>query len=49
MGQTRERALEGQRIVIHAGSRPIKPAEVLDILARIKDGSSAMVTSPALR
>jgi hypothetical protein len=31
----REPALEGQRIVIHAGTRPVKPREVDELLARL--------------
>jgi hypothetical protein len=34
--------LEGQRIVIHAGSRPVRLDEVRDILARIDAGYSAL-------
>ena len=33
--QQRERGLVGQRIVIHAGARPVKPAEVIDLLKRL--------------
>lgn len=32
---SRERGLVGQRIVIHAATRPIKPAEIDDLLARL--------------
>jgi hypothetical protein len=39
--RTRERALEGQRIVIHASARPMKPAEVLDIKQRLDDGGDS--------
>jgi hypothetical protein len=38
----RERALEGQRIVIHAGARPIRPAEVADIIERMQDRISSL-------
>lgn len=38
----RQPSLEGQRIVIHAGSRPIKPAEVDDIIARMGDRISSL-------
>lgn len=40
----RERApsLEGQRIVIHAGARPVKAAEVEDIIARMADRLSSL-------
>jgi hypothetical protein len=45
--RTRERSLAGQRIVIHAGARPIKPAEVLDIQHRLRDGDSSLVPAIA--
>lgn len=38
----RERALEGQRIVIHAGARPVRCAEVDDIIARMQDRISSL-------
>lgn len=40
----RERAadLEGQRIVIHAGARPVHPNEVHDIIARMEDRISSL-------
>jgi hypothetical protein len=50
--RTRERALEGRRIVIHAGSRPIKPLEVEDILDRVEDHISSLraeIAIPLLR
>jgi len=34
--------LEGQRIVIHASARPIKPAEIEDIIARMRDRISSL-------
>ncbi|PZA12485.1 hypothetical protein DNX69_10960 [Rhodopseudomonas palustris] len=34
--------LIGQRIVVHAGARPARPAELLDILERIDQGESAL-------
>jgi hypothetical protein len=40
--RTRERGLEGQRIVIHASARPIRLAEIEDITARLNDGISAL-------
>lgn len=40
--RARERALEGRRIVIHAGSRPVKLAEVEDIIARMADRLSSL-------
>lgn len=40
--RTRQRDLAGQRIVIHAGARPIKPAEIEDIFERIADNESAL-------
>jgi hypothetical protein len=33
----RQRGLEGQRIVIHASARPVRPAEVEDIIGRVED------------
>lgn len=35
--------LVGQRIVIHAGARPIKAAELLDIRGRLNEGNSSLV------
>lgn len=37
------RALVGRRIVIHAGARAPRPAEILDILDLIEDGDSSLV------
>ena len=34
--------LQGQRIVIHAGARAIRPAEVEDIVARMQDRISSL-------
>ncbi|WP_245290593.1 hypothetical protein [Rhodopseudomonas sp. AAP120] len=34
--------LIGQRIVIHGGARPVRPAELTDILDRIEEGESAL-------
>lgn len=34
--------LVGQRIVIHASARPVRPAEVLDVLKRLEDGSTGL-------
>lgn len=45
----RERALEGQRIVIHAGARPVKLAEVEDILEDRLGGVLTECAEPALR
>lgn len=45
--RTRERGLEGQRIVIHAGSRPIKPQEVLDIRERLASGDTSLIADKA--
>lgn len=44
----RERALEGQRIVIHAGARPIRLNEVDDIIARMEDRLSSLRSELAL-
>jgi hypothetical protein len=38
----RDRSLMGQRIVIHAGARPVKPNEVDDIFARLADKISSL-------
>jgi hypothetical protein len=38
----RDRGLEGQRIVIHAGARPIRPAEVEDIVERMTNRISSL-------
>ena len=46
--RTREKALEGQRIVIHAGSRPIRPIEVEDIIRRMSDRISSLRASIAM-
>lgn len=45
--RARSAALEGQRIVIHAGSRPIKPQEVEDILGRLRDRYSSLIPDVA--
>lgn len=39
--------LIGQRVVIHAGARPIKAGELEDILDRIEEGESALVSQIA--
>ena len=39
--------LAGTRIVIHAGARPIKRAEVVDILQRMDAGESALIEAIA--
>jgi len=36
----RERSLVGRRIVIHAGARPVKPAEIMDLIDRCKAGAA---------
>lgn len=38
----------GQRIVIHAGARPIKQSEVMEMVARIKFGESALIEEIAM-
>lgn len=45
----REPALEGQRIVIHAGVRPMKLDEVLDVIERQIGGVLADIALPVLR
>jgi hypothetical protein len=44
----RARYLEGQRIVIHAGARPVKLTEVEDIIARMMDRLSSLRAELAL-
>jgi hypothetical protein len=46
--RTRERALEGQRIVIHASARPIKPAEIADLINRCKANDTSLIADKAL-
>jgi hypothetical protein len=46
--RTRAPALERQRIVIHAGARPVRPAEVEDILARVNDRVSSLIPEKAI-
>src|ERR1700694_4135749 len=46
--RTRERALEGQRIVIHASARPIRLVEIEDIIARMEDRISSLHASIAM-
>lgn len=46
--RTRQRGLEGQRIVVHAGSRPVKPVEVEDIIARVNDRISSLIPEKAM-
>lgn len=46
--RARERALEDERVVIHAGARPIKVNEIDDILDRIAEGNSALKPEIAL-
>jgi len=38
----REAALEGQRIVIHAGTRPMKREEIEDMLAQVRSGETSL-------
>jgi hypothetical protein len=38
----------GERIVIHAGARPVKPAEVEDLLKRLDDADKSTGLDPAL-
>jgi hypothetical protein len=45
--RTRLCALEGQRIVIHAGARPVRREEVDDILARLNDRVSSLIPDKA--
>lgn len=40
--------LVGQRIVIHAGARPMKAPELLDLRMRCREGDTALDAVPAL-
>lgn len=44
----RSPSLEGQRIVIHAGARPIKPTEVDLLIGSINAGESSLIAETAL-
>lgn len=44
----RQPDLEGKRIVIHAGARPIKPGEVFDLIKRCEDGETSLIVDKAL-
>lgn len=44
----RNPGLVDKRIVIHAGSRPIRPQEVFDIRKRLEDGNSSLIPELAL-
>lgn len=44
----RQPSLEGQRIVIHAGARPIRPAEIADLIARCKENDTSLIPDLAL-
>jgi hypothetical protein len=46
--RTRIPSIEGQRIVIHAAARPIKLAEVEDIIARMRDRLSSLHAEKAM-
>jgi hypothetical protein len=46
--RARERGLEGQRIVIHAGARPVKLPEVEDIIERMEDRLSSLRSQIAM-
>lgn len=46
--RTRDRGLEGQRLVIHAGARPVKLAEVDDIIERLEDRISSVSAEIAM-
>lgn len=47
--RTRAPSLEGQRIVIHAGARPIKPDEIRDLIERLTANYGAGVPGTGLR
>lgn len=44
---TRVPEITDERIVIHAGARPVRRAEVLDLIDRMKSGESSLVDSVA--
>ena len=46
--RTRAWALEGSRIVIHASARPIRSAEIEDIIGRMNDRISSLHAEIAL-
>jgi hypothetical protein len=46
--RTRVPTLEGQRIVIHASARPIRPVEVEDIIRRMNDRLSSLRSAIAM-
>jgi hypothetical protein len=46
--RTRERAIEDQRIVIHAGARAIVPAEIDDIIGRVNERISSLIPEKAM-
>lgn len=45
--RTRQPSLVGQQIVIHAGARPVRAAEVEDIIARVNDRVSSLIPEKA--
>jgi hypothetical protein len=45
--RTRMSELEGQRIVIHAGARPVRREEVEDIVGRLNDRVSSLIPDKA--
>lgn len=44
----RSPSLEGQRIVIHAGARPIKPSEIADLINRCNADDTSLIPDKAL-
>ena len=44
----RAKAYAGQRIVIHAGARPMQRRELLDLLYRLEHGPTALLVRPCL-
>lgn len=46
--RTRERHLDGQRIVIHAGGRFVRPAEVLELMGDLLHGDSSLIKEKAM-
>lgn len=45
--RNRERGVEGQRIVIHAGARAIRVEEVFDIRERLNGGDTSLIAEKA--
>lgn len=46
--RARAKHLEGQRIVVHAGARPVRRDEILDMIERVRSGESGLRPEIAL-